>query len=159
MIKAIISDVWHVLFFPKDFELRGHSDEVRAKIKNGGTADFFATYFINQELLDYLGHLKKEQHLTLALFSSGTMYKEPQLQPLLSPLFDHAYCSGEIGFQKSNPDSYQYLSEQLSTPLSAMLFIDDSMRNIEAAREAGINAIHYHHNDQVFKAVDEILNR
>ncbi len=159
MIKALVSDVWHVLFFPKDFEIRGHSDEIAQKIVGKNNPSFFDTYFLNQELLDYFVSIKKQHQLKLALFSSGTMYKEPELQPLLSPIFDKVFSSSAIRYQKNDPASYRYLSEQLNVALSELLFVDDSLRNIEAAREAGGVAIHYHDNQQVMNAIDSVLNR
>lgn len=159
MIKALVSDVWHVLFFPKDFEIRGHSDQIRQKIAKKDNPSFFDTYFLNQELLDYFVSIKKQHQLKLALFSSGTMYKEPELQPLLLPIFESAFSSSEIHYQKSNPASYQYVAKQLGVTLSDLLFVDDSARNIDAAREAGGVAIHYHDNQQVMNAIDSVLNR
>ncbi len=55
-------------------------------------------------------------------------------------LFDYLFFSCEIGFQKPDPRFYQHIEGVLGLGGGAVLFWDDSRKNVEAARELGWNA-------------------
>jgi len=56
--------------------------------------------------------------------------------------FIKAYYSHEMGLRKPDPESFQYiLNEQKLSP-SETLFIDDTLKNVEAAAKLGIQTIH-----------------
>jgi HAD superfamily hydrolase (TIGR01509 family) len=50
--------------------------------------------------------------------------------------FDH----GEL---KPSPESFYRVCEELNTPLENTLFIDDTLKNVEAARRLGMEALHF----------------
>lgn len=156
VIKVLISDFWHVLLFPKDFQTRGSSNIVSKLID--GYAVFFDKYFVNEELLKFYAEVKKKQELQLAIYSSGTLFKKPELQPLLTPVFDQTYSSIDIRFEKNNPESYRFLAKELKVKTSEILFVDDSPNNIEVAKEAGVVTVHYHDNGQVMSEISKTLN-
>jgi HAD superfamily hydrolase (TIGR01493 family) len=58
-------------------------------------------------------------------------------------LFDAFVCSAEVGVAKPHPTIYALTAERLGLPASECVFIDDSERNVIAAREAGMQAVHY----------------
>ncbi len=55
---------------------------------------------------------------------------------------DSLFLSYEIGVRKPHPDIYRHALNELGVSGEDCFFIDDLAENIEAAREAGINA-HY----------------
>jgi HAD superfamily hydrolase (TIGR01509 family) len=57
--------------------------------------------------------------------------------------FDHAVISGHVGVAKPDPRIYEILYDQVGRRPEELLFIDDSLRNVEAARVTGMAAIHY----------------
>ena len=57
--------------------------------------------------------------------------------------FDGLVISGLEGIRKPHPDFYQLLLNRYSVNPAGALFIDDNYRNVLAAREMGISAIHF----------------
>jgi epoxide hydrolase-like predicted phosphatase len=61
----------------------------------------------------------------------------------LEGLFDVAVLSAAEGLAKPDPAIYRRALERLGTPAWATVFVDDYKRNVEAAAELGIRAIHF----------------
>jgi HAD superfamily hydrolase (TIGR01509 family) len=58
-------------------------------------------------------------------------------------LFDLLVCSGEVGVAKPDPRVYALTAERLGAPAAECVFIDDSERNVDAARAAGMEAVYF----------------
>jgi 2-haloacid dehalogenase len=57
--------------------------------------------------------------------------------------FDVAIISGREAVAKPDRRIFEILVERVSLPASELLFVDDSPRNVEAARAFGLETIHY----------------
>ena len=57
--------------------------------------------------------------------------------------FDIAVISGHEGVAKPDRRIFEILVERVARPPAELLFVDDSPKNVEAARAFGIDAIHY----------------
>ncbi len=57
--------------------------------------------------------------------------------------FDHCTWSHSVNLAKPEPEIYRYAADGLATEPAKILFIDDRADNIEAAREFGMQVIHY----------------
>jgi FMN phosphatase YigB (HAD superfamily) len=59
---------------------------------------------------------------------------------------------------KPDPAIYAIAAERLGLEPAACVFIDDLDRNVEAARAAGMSAVHYrvHHNDDLASQLAEL---
>ncbi len=53
---------------------------------------------------------------------------------------DGVFASSNLGFRKPDLGFYKSLQDKIQTPASEILFWDDSLENVTAAREAGWNA-------------------
>ena len=58
-------------------------------------------------------------------------------------LFDPVFLSYEIGCEKPQRQAYQILVDRLHLSVSELIFIDDQLENVEAARKFGIDSIHF----------------
>lgn len=59
-------------------------------------------------------------------------------------LFDKVYASHQIGYAKPDLDFYRWiLKEEGCDDFGQVLFIDDALVNVEAAKELGLYAIHF----------------
>ncbi len=56
--------------------------------------------------------------------------------------FIKAYFSNEVGFKKPNKESYLKILEEQNLIATETLFIDDTLKNIVGAQEAGLQTIH-----------------
>ncbi len=59
--------------------------------------------------------------------------------------------------RKPDPAIYELTVERLGVPATACLFVDDLERNCDAAREAGMHAVHYRSADQAISEVRAAL--
>ncbi len=60
----------------------------------------------------------------------------------LNSCFVKAYYSHEMGLRKPDPDSYLAIIKEQQLDPAQTLFIDDTIKNIEAAKELGIQTVH-----------------
>ena len=65
-----------------------------------------------------------------------------------------AYFSHEVGMRKPNQDFYEFVIDDISNYPSRLLFLDDRLDNIEAARSAGMKAVQIFNPD---KQLNEIF--
>jgi HAD superfamily hydrolase (TIGR01549 family) len=61
---------------------------------------------------------------------------------LFDDLFDAAYYSHRIGHRKPNASAFEYVLEKHNLIAAETMFIDDSINNIEAAQQLGLQTIH-----------------
>lgn len=74
---------------------------------------------------------------------SADCFAESQARFPFLTLFDGIICSGREGVLKPDPAIYHLLLERYGLAASECVFIDDSLKNIEAARHLGFKTIHY----------------
>ena len=58
-------------------------------------------------------------------------------------LFGDIVVSGEVGVAKPDPAIFEVLRERVGRPLEECVFVDDGPKNVAAAAEAGLDAIHF----------------
>jgi 2-haloacid dehalogenase len=57
--------------------------------------------------------------------------------------FEHIVVSGEVGMAKPDPRIFELAIERCKLVPSRTVFIDDSLKNVEAGRNAGLHALHF----------------
>ncbi len=57
-------------------------------------------------------------------------------------LFDKAYFSFDLHLLKPNPEIFEFVINQHALDFKTTLFIDDNIRNIEAAQKVGLSTYH-----------------
>lgn len=63
--------------------------------------------------------------------------------------FTPCLLSCEIGLEKPDPKAYQALLQALSLPAAEVVFIDDKIENVEAAKKLGIDALLFESASQI----------
>ncbi|MDR1985209.1 MAG: HAD family phosphatase [Prevotellaceae bacterium] len=63
--------------------------------------------------------------------------------------FDKVYLSHEIGMRKPNVKTYEFVLSDAQLQASQTLFIDDTIKNIEGAQLAGLNAYHITNSETI----------
>lgn len=76
----------------------------------------------------------------------------------IADLFDDVVCSAVVGIAKPDHAVFRLAAERLGLPAAECLFVDDSRRNVEAAQEVGMTALHYrvHHGDDLAAMLAEL---
>ncbi len=68
--------------------------------------------------------------------------------------FDGVVVSGRIGLRKPDPAIFQHLLERFGLEAERTLFVDDSERNVEAARRLGFEALRFESAPQLRRELD-----
>jgi epoxide hydrolase-like predicted phosphatase len=61
----------------------------------------------------------------------------------VADLFDDIVCSADVGMAKPEARLYALAAERLGLVAAECVFVDDLERNIDAAREAGMQGVHF----------------
>lgn len=70
--------------------------------------------------------------------------------------FESILVSGKEGMKKPNPAIYELLLTRSGLIAEECLFIDDNLRNIEAAKKMGIHGIRFKNPDQLFSELNKL---
>ncbi|HRI22840.1 MAG TPA: HAD family phosphatase, partial [Panacibacter sp.] len=77
------------------------------------------------------------------------MFKAQTGLPDFNSYFIKAWYSHELGLRKPYPASYLHILNEQHLNATETLFIDDTLKNIEGAKEAGLQTIHLIHPNTV----------
>lgn len=72
-------------------------------------------------------------------------------------LFDITFFSAELGMAKPDPKFYLAILNEFKVNPNEVIFVDDFIENIEAAKELGIHAIHYKSTTQTLAEINHYL--
>ena len=120
--------------------------------------EFWGGDRLDKELVEFIEGLQGEY--TTVLLSNAW----DDLRPLLvnfwkiDGIFDHIFISGEVKLAKPDPRIYQHVINELQQDPSEMIFVDDFIENVEAARAEGMHAIHFRYRDQALNELAEFLD-
>ena len=59
--------------------------------------------------------------------------------------FEHIVVSGSVRLAKPDPRIFEHAIERCRLTPASTVFVDDSLKNVEAARELGMHGIHFEH--------------
>lgn len=81
--------------------------------------------------------------VALTNWSAETIDHLPAAFPEVIALFDDIVVSGAEGVAKPDPEIFQILARRLGHPIEGVFYVDDSIANVNAARTAGMDAVHF----------------
>jgi len=82
--------------------------------------------------------------VTLAMLSDTTpMFAQSRRELVFSHYFDHIFLSFEIGYKKPDPRAFNVVTEYYRVPPEEVFFIDDSQKNVDAAKKLGMDAVKF----------------
>lgn len=141
-----------------------HRDAVLKNLglPEGGFKEFGDEFWggdrIDIKLVDFIRGLQRDY--TTALLSNAW----DDLRSLLikywkiDDAFDQMFISAEMGLVKPDPKIYQAVEADLEKNPAEMVFVDDFIENVDAAREAGWNAIHFRSREGALAELAEYLD-
>jgi epoxide hydrolase-like predicted phosphatase len=120
--------------------------------------EFWAGDVLDQGLVELIDSLRLKY--TTALLSNAWDDLRPLLESYwkIDRVFDHIFISAELGLAKPDPEIYQTVITALNQDPSEMVFIDDFIENVQAARESRMNAIHFQNREHVLNELAEYLD-
>jgi HAD superfamily hydrolase (TIGR01509 family) len=118
--------------------------------------EFSKNEVFDQNVIDLIRRLKSKYVIAL-LSNSESLYLRNLLKENdIESLFDHVFISSEIGIAKPNKEIFEYALKQLSLDAGEVVFIDDQVRNIEAAESVGISGIVFKNAAQLEAELNKI---
>jgi putative hydrolase of the HAD superfamily len=121
---------------------------------------YFEALEANQPMIDLMRALRA-RGLRMALLTNNVREWEPLWRAMLpvDEIFDIVVDSAFVGMRKPDPPIYELAVERLGDEIvpTECLFVDDVLVNVEAARELGMNAIHYRDNEQAIAEIERAL--
>ncbi|MEL7223066.1 MAG: HAD family phosphatase [Bacteroidota bacterium] len=108
-----------------------------------------------QGTLDILTQLKREQQYDLFALTNWSAETWPIALERYGFLgwFQGVLVSGQEKMRKPTPEFYRLLETRFPLQLATSLFIDDNLRNVEAARALGLRSIHFTSPKQLITAL------
>lgn len=101
--------------------------------------------------------LRASGYRTLALtnFSAETFPRATRLHSFLDE-FEGVLVSGQEKLMKPDPAIYRLLCERYQVNPTQAVFIDDTLGNVEGARQIGMQGIHFQSTDQLTQDLREL---
>lgn len=103
---------------------------------------FWAGDQLDDQLISLIRHLHQAGYRT-GLLSNGPADFGEQVEQLVTGTFDAVVISGSEGVMKPDPAAYRLALDRLGVPAEETVFIDDSPRNVTAARQLGLHALRF----------------
>ena len=106
-----------------------------------------AAVTIDPDLLALVGELKKN-YKTALLSNAGHDFLESVLAEYeLHPYFDNITVSCKINMIKPNPEIFLHSLREIGAAPQDAVFVDDTIKNVEAARRLGLGGALYIYRD------------
>lgn len=93
----------------------------------------------------------REKYQVIALSNTNDLHVDYFLGKLkkhgaelqMTDFFHHVYYSSDIGMRKPHVATFQHICDLHQLNKQKTLFIDDTIRHIEGAKECGLNTLHF----------------
>jgi len=151
MIKALLFDFSFTLLFPRDTNYRGELNGLHRKLSQTSGYDFLSNFVLNEELMMFLTNLKEKYKIYM--FTSGTIQNAPEIKDKVDALFDKIFSAEEMMLSKREPESYIKIAGMIDLPKEEILFVDDIEANVQAVRDAGLEAVQYIDNKSLMNYI------
>jgi putative hydrolase of the HAD superfamily len=116
---------------------------------------YFDALHPNEPMIELMRETKSRGY-RMGLLTNNVREWEPLWRNMLpvDEIFEVVVDSGFVGMRKPDREIYDLTLERMGgLDPRECLFIDDTDVNCEAARELGMSAVHYQHNDQAIAEI------
>jgi putative hydrolase of the HAD superfamily len=119
---------------------------------------YFEALHPNQPMIALMAELKAAG-LRMAMLTNNVREWEPVWRPMLpvDEIFETVVDSGFVGCRKPEARIYEMTLERLGLAAEVCLFVDDLEPNIEGARKAGMQAVHFRDNEQAIAEIRKLV--
>lgn len=128
--------------------------EAAATASHPGLAEEIAAYRTNfplsmRGLVPGVAEILRALHdrgirlIALTNWSAEMFHHAPEVYPEVFALFDDIIVSGAEGVAKPDLEIFEILARRLGHPIEGVFYLDDTVRNVDAARAVGMDAVHF----------------
>lgn len=117
-------------------------------------ADYFANFRADPQMERLVADLRR--NYGVGLLSNAN---PAEIRPMLgrSALeFDDTVVSGEVGMRKPDEEIFRLALGRLGASAETTVFVDDTMRNVEAAKNIGMIGLHFTGHDALRADLQEL---
>ena len=120
------------------------NSEELSNIKESLIHDIFKSRIsVDESIFAIIKQLQKK-NIKIGILSNTTLVTHTIVEELIDmSYFNYQFLSYRIGWEKPDEKIFKYVTEQLPYSKEEILFIDDKISNVNAAKEFGIKAIHF----------------
>ncbi len=112
---------------------------------------------LDYELVDYIRRLKPAYKTGLLSNNWSNLRHLIENRWQIGDAFDELVISAELGLMKPDPVIYQVALDRLGVLPQQAVFVDDFIKNIQAARQLGWQAVHFRSPAQALAELDGLL--
>ena len=112
---------------------------------------------INLELVEIIKDLKNKDYKICLLSNYSAELRKKLAEKELIDLFDEVVISGEVGYQKPQPEIFEILLKNLEISGNELVFIDDSKQSLLGAENIGYIPLLFTNNEKLKKDLSEVL--
>ena len=116
----------------------------------------------NNSMISIIRRLKEASKEALRIYAMSNISKEDyaELSGKIADwsIFDRVFTSGHAGMRKPDLSFYHHVLEEIKLAPEEVVFIDDKLVNVLAARSLGINSITFSDNSTVTRILRNPLN-
>jgi putative hydrolase of the HAD superfamily len=122
-------------------------------------ADFWREYLgtANTQLIEYARQLRPRYRTGILSNSFVGAREREQAAYGFEDLVDEIVYSHEAGMSKPDPRIYALTCARLDVRAEETVFLDDTGRCVDGAREAGLHAVGYQDNAQAIEEIEKLL--
>jgi HAD superfamily hydrolase (TIGR01509 family) len=154
MTKALLIDFAFTLLFPKKQGYTGELNALHRSLAQNPNYDFMANFILNDPLIIFLTDLKEKYKIYM--FTSGTIQDAPEISDKVNSLFERIFSAEEMMVSKKDPEAYKKIADMVDLAPKEILFIDDLAGNVQAARDAGMEAVQFKDNKSLMSYLDTL---
>ena len=116
----------------------------------------------NYAMVSFIHDLKQQSQGSREIYAMSNISKEDWA--VLSTkmpdwsIFNQVFTSGHAGMRKPDPEFYRHVLHEIKLSPEEILFIDDKMENVLAAKSLGINSLVFDNDVTVLHALRTILH-
>jgi putative hydrolase of the HAD superfamily len=121
--------------------------------------DLLSWFSQNRQVWDLVLKLKKEYKTALLSNNIHELVGKMEREIELDRYFDVLVFSNRLPFLKPDPKIYLYCLKKLKVAPAESVFIDDKIKNVEAANNLGIKGILFESGQKLVKDLELILGK
>jgi FMN phosphatase YigB (HAD superfamily) len=147
--EILLMDLGNVIIYSKEGLPGGLNKRNHELVKTKGPEYPFFDYFdVRKKMTDLLGSIKGKHEIYLV--AKGVIQNNLKLRKVLQQVFDYSkiISMSGLGLSKQSPEAYKRIVARLKVNAPKILFVDDNIENIKAAKGVGLQTIHFESEDQ-----------
>jgi epoxide hydrolase-like predicted phosphatase len=120
---------------------------------------YFEALHPNEPMIDTMRRAR-DSGRRMALLTNNVREWEPRWRSMLpvDEIFQTVVDSAFVGMRKPEPEIYWLTMRRIGDPKpESCLFVDDIEANCDAARQLGMNAVHFRSNEQAIEEIESAL--